>query len=215
MKKRGKMKRDLWAGRRESTFAANKTLADKLAHQRGGKCLSGPQRKCDKWLWKCGVSEHKAWKATLYQIEGYRGRKGTWCRLCSASGWAKRRTARFAANKKLADELAKKKGGRCLSGPQRKHAKWRWKNTACGRQRFARYRELARRRDPGVRNAWGETCLERFTKRGRSGSAEMSSSMQEEPRMIPSGGASFMMSFHEASVACSLLTLFARHATRR
>ena len=47
-------------------------------------------------------------------------------------------------------------------------------NTKSGRQRFARYRELARKRDRGVHNAWGGTCLERFTKRGRSGSAERS-----------------------------------------
>lgn len=118
---------DTWAKRRQAVFASNKKLADKLAKKRHGKCLSEPQRKTDKWLWKCSVREHKPWKATLYQVEGFKNRKGSWCPQCAEGGWAKRRKASFIANKELADELAKKRDGRCLSGPRRKHDKWRWK----------------------------------------------------------------------------------------
>ncbi len=114
--------------KKQAAFVANKKLADALAKRRGGKCLSGPQRKNDQWLWKCKDPTHKAWRANWFQVAGSgktRG-KGSWCRACSASGWAKRRKTRFAENKTLADKLAKQKGGRCLSEPRRKHDKWRW-----------------------------------------------------------------------------------------
>jgi hypothetical protein len=127
MKRQSETNLDRWAGRRKAFFDENKRLADKLARQRGGMCLSGPQRKSEKWLWKCNDPTHKPWKAKLFQVEGFGGRKGSWCPLCRTSSWAKRRNKRFAENKKLADKLAKEKLGRCLSGPRRKHDKWRWK----------------------------------------------------------------------------------------
>jgi hypothetical protein len=127
MKRESRTNRDVWASRRKALFEANKRLADRLAKQRGGKCLSSPRRKTDKWLWKCKDPTHKAWKAQLYQVEGYGKKRGSWCPLCNASDWAKRRNNRLAENKKLADKLAKQKGGRCLSGPRRKHDKWQWK----------------------------------------------------------------------------------------
>lgn len=115
------------AAKKQAALVANKKLADALAKRRGGKCLSGPQRKNDQWLWKCKDPTHKAWRANWFQVAGSGKRKGSWCRVCSVFGWAKRRKTRFAENKQLADELAKQKGGRCLSGPRRKHDKWRWK----------------------------------------------------------------------------------------
>jgi hypothetical protein len=124
-----KKKRTMSVAKKQAAFVANKKLADSLAKRRGGKCLSGPQRKNDQWLWKCKDPAHKAWRANWFQIAGSgktRG-KGSWCRACSASGWAKRRKTRFAENKQLANKLAKKKDGRCLSSPRRKHDKWLWK----------------------------------------------------------------------------------------
>lgn len=127
MKKRRHKRPDLWAGRREASFAANKVLADKLAKRRGGKCLSGPRRKNDKWQWKCKVPTHKSWYANLFQIAGTGKRKGSWCKACTGDSWVNRRKTSFEKNKILADKLARERGGKCLSGPQRKHDKWQWK----------------------------------------------------------------------------------------
>lgn len=93
----------------------------------GGQCLSGPRRKNDKWQWKCKVPTHKLWYANLFQIAGTGKRKGSWCKACTGGSWVNRRKTSFAKNKELADKLAGERGGRCLSGPRRKHDKWRWK----------------------------------------------------------------------------------------
>jgi hypothetical protein len=127
MSRLSKDKRDNWARHRAVLFAANKNLADKLAKQQGGKCLSGPQRKNDLWLWQCKDAKHKPWKANFFQVAGTGNRKGSWCRGCSISEQAKKRKSLLVKNKQLADKLAKIKGGRCLSGPGLKQDMWRWK----------------------------------------------------------------------------------------
>lgn len=63
-------------------FAANKELADLIAKKRGGKCLSGPRRKHEKWRWKCGHPEHAVWQAALVQIQGSGQKQGSWCPQC-------------------------------------------------------------------------------------------------------------------------------------
>jgi len=127
MKRQAKKRCDVWAGRRVAFFASNKILADKLAKQRGGKCLSGPQPKNAKWVWKCKDPCHKAWTSTFFQVAGTGKRKGSWCKACAGDSWTKRRKMQFAENKRLADKLAKNRSGKCLSAPRRKHDKWRWR----------------------------------------------------------------------------------------
>jgi len=73
---------DSWVNRRKTSFAKNKELADKLAGERGGRCLSGPSRKHDKWRWKCSNAEHSVWQATLCQIQGTGKKTGSWCPQC-------------------------------------------------------------------------------------------------------------------------------------
>jgi hypothetical protein len=108
-----KDKTDAWAGRRAASFATNKVLADRLAKKRGGKCLSGPRRKHDKWRWKCGNPEHRVWEVPLVQIEGSRGKKGSWCPQCAGHNvpkkvyrdWAKRFSGKVVKQaKNITDE---------------------------------------------------------------------------------------------------------------
>jgi hypothetical protein len=96
---RSKARRNSWDGeRRRQRLAANKKLADAIAKKRGGKCLSSARRKHDLWRWKCGISEHGVWKATLVQVEGAGRKKGSWCPRCvgrnvpkkELKDWAKR-----------------------------------------------------------------------------------------------------------------------------
>lgn len=92
-------RKDSWKKRRKTRFATNKATADTIAKKRGGRCLSSPRRVHDKWKWKCAKAEHKPWRATLAQVQGAGGKKGSWCPYCGGTAkvprsayeeWAKR-----------------------------------------------------------------------------------------------------------------------------
>lgn len=79
------------------------TLSDmhKIAHQRGGKCLSKEYlRDSSNLLWEC--SKGHRWKATPNNIK-----RGTWCSKC------RYKKARLGLDKM--HKLAKKNNGKCLS----------------------------------------------------------------------------------------------------
>lgn len=91
--------RNSWQGeRRRKRFTENKLLADSIAKERGGTCLSSPRPKHDYWKWKCSNPEHKVWEAKLIQVQGSVNKTGSWCPRCAGKNvpkeelqdWAKR-----------------------------------------------------------------------------------------------------------------------------
>lgn len=95
----------------------------KIARSKGGKCLSKQYTNYfDKLVWQC--EKGHTWKTTSYLIK-----KGTWCTVC----WGKKK----GTIEKM-QEMAKAKGGKCLSKEyinNRTHLLWQcakghsWKTT--------------------------------------------------------------------------------------
>lgn len=91
-----------------SNFYANSPLESmkQLAKYRGGECLSENYVTAHKKLeWKC--SEGHFWKATAASVKS-----GTWCLIC---GIEKTRAARILHTIEEMQQIAKSRGGKCLS----------------------------------------------------------------------------------------------------
>lgn len=86
--------------------------AQKLAHEKGGKCLTDMYTNSTRFLWLCS-SGHE-WYTELYTI-----RRGQWCQKCYHI--SKRNTLEHC------QKLAESKGGKCLSEfytTKRTHMNW-------------------------------------------------------------------------------------------
>ena len=96
------------------TMVAKKDLDyyDQLAHERGGRCLSTEYIDSQtKYKWEC--KEGHRWEAKANDIQS-----GYWCRRCSGSE---------KKNLEYYDQIARKKGGRCLSTKYiDSHTKYEW-----------------------------------------------------------------------------------------
>ena len=62
-----------------------KSEADRIAAERGGRCLSSeiPTTRF-RALWKCASLGHPHWRAKFESVKGWSGTPGTWCRRCYA-----------------------------------------------------------------------------------------------------------------------------------
>ncbi|MBI4931808.1 MAG: hypothetical protein HY841_13660 [Bacteroidetes bacterium] len=95
-----------WCGHCYGHYNLHLSDMQKIAADRGGKCLSAEYiNKEVKLRWRC--AEGHVWKATSGAI-----RQGSWCKICSmkANGLKKRKHSLAGLN-----EIAKAKGGKCLS----------------------------------------------------------------------------------------------------
>jgi hypothetical protein len=60
----------------------NLSIAEKIAHSRGGKCLTvQEQARSEPFSWKC--KNGHTWTASLNNVLGKPSRKGTWCPFCA------------------------------------------------------------------------------------------------------------------------------------
>lgn len=79
-----------------------------LARERDIKCLSKTYKNNrSKLLWKCGVSDHKPWRASYHDVKSGRG-----CRICGYARNAERRRLKLAE----IERIAKRCGLRLISG---------------------------------------------------------------------------------------------------
>jgi len=83
-------------------------LAKQIANERGGECISEEYFNIEtKMHWKC--KEKHQWFATLHNIIG----KNSWCHKCANKQRSEKQ--RLINGLSIAQEIAKKHGGRCLS----------------------------------------------------------------------------------------------------
>ncbi|GJD08131.1 hypothetical protein Gasu2_24380 [Galdieria sulphuraria] len=99
--------------RRGSTKPLSLGTMQRIALRRGGLCLSTTYKSVrDKFLWRCG--EGHEWYAS-----GDNVRRGSWCPICA------RKTQTLDLSE--LEELAKERGGRCLSTVYKNvHQKLKW-----------------------------------------------------------------------------------------
>jgi hypothetical protein len=87
-----------------------------LARARGGVCLSTAYRNASSKLrWKCQ-------RGHIFRTSPSRVKRGRWCPICGAEQAAKKRRTPMS----VIQELAKARGGRCLSKEYRPPAKLTW-----------------------------------------------------------------------------------------
>ncbi len=82
----------------------------KIAQERGGKCISENYRNCyTNLVWECAVGHR--WKATPANVKGGSRRKGSWCRKC----YVMRAAFHPLGDLEKMRDIARTRGGRCLS----------------------------------------------------------------------------------------------------
>jgi len=123
-------------GRKKSGLARRNSIEDaqKLAKERGGKCLSKIYiGATSKLLWEC--SEGHQWESAYGNIQS-----GTWCPECDRQKKGLARTVSIED----AQKLAKDRGGKCLSKKyERSNAKLKWRCSE-GHQWDATYESIKR-----------------------------------------------------------------------
>lgn len=94
---------------------ARLTLAamQRLAKQRGGRCLSANyQNNCTPLRWECKNGHH--WRATANKVKGSNRRAGTWCPTCAREAAARHNLLEPLALEDI-QRLARERGGECLA----------------------------------------------------------------------------------------------------
>ncbi|GJQ09168.1 hypothetical protein GpartN1_g959.t1 [Galdieria partita] len=158
--------------RRGSTKPLSLATMQRIASRRGGLCLSTSYKSVrDKFLWRC--SEGHEWYAS-----GDNVRRGSWCPTCA------RKTQSLDLSE--LNELAKEKGGRCLSTIYKNvHQKLKWECSQ-GHIFMMNANNIRRRSNSSRPPSWCPICanLKRSEKRKKSTAVDKTLFTAQSPTSI-------------------------------